>query len=284
MAFSGICLTADVSSDGCPCGADKPVQFSYEAINNALHTFEYMGVNCVYDNDWWSTPADALTGHDLRFKIGVVDKAELYADGQLNIEGILWKHDFYDVCTQIKNAKDSLGFSVEVIVHDMEDAGDFLLVKDFEFTGVAILYKNLAAFKHTQLVAQRQKESDNRMNDEQMKQFMDSLQSVVDAVNKVELRLSEVNSAIEKLEAKEVVVDFKEVTDAMAELGTKIEAKEATPAVPTPKTEPTFVGKGEGEQQLTLQEQIAQIETDASIPSDLKAKKKIEAFLNFNKQ
>ena len=75
MPFSGICLKAETPSDATPNGADKPVAFSLDAINNAISTFADMGVNCVYDR--WDSPEYALTGHDQRFKIGVVEKAEL---------------------------------------------------------------------------------------------------------------------------------------------------------------------------------------------------------------
>ena len=166
MPFSGVCLHSDTPSDGVPCGSDKPVKFSKEAIEKALDSFVGMGVNCEYDS--WDYPEIALTGHNERFKIGVVESAELLENGDVFIKGNLWKQDFYDVCFMIKNAKDSLGFSVEVSVDGMSDIGESYSVDSFTFTGVAILYKNLGAFKGTQLSAQRKKESDNVMNNEQL--------------------------------------------------------------------------------------------------------------------
>lgn len=271
MPYSGICLLADTPSDGTPCGADKPVAFSKEAIEKALDTFVGMGVNCVY---WeYGCPEYALTGHDTRFKIGVVDEATL-VDGGVHIKGNLWKNDFNDVCFQIKNAKDSLGFSVEVCVNDMEETSDFYLVKDFTFTGVAILYKNLAAFKNTQLAAQRKKESDDAMTEEQMNKLLDFATKLENTLSSIDTRLA----ALETKEEKEI--DFSEVVNAVNGLGEKIEAKaEPTPApTPEPKTKISFVGKLTDEDKLALSEKCAEIDKDASITPDRKAKAKIDAF------
>lgn len=275
MPFSGICLKADTPSDGIPYGSDKPVAFSTDAINKALETFNCMGVNCVYDGCFAD---EALTGHDNRFKIGVVEQAELNSDGVL-IKGDLWQYDFQDVCFQIKNAKDSLGFSVEVVVNQLSNKGEFYLVDDFTFTGVAILYKNLAAFKTTQLTAKSKKdtkkESDVLMNEEQFKQFMDGINAIGKDV-KVELNL--MNEKLEKLKNKENKVDFAEVTEAIKSLGSKFEEPKQEEIAPEKKTENmAFVGKGK-EESLSLSEQYAQIDNDNSIPFNLKAQRKMEIF------
>lgn len=270
MPYSGVCLLADTPSDGIPCGADKPVAFSREAIIKALDTFAGMGVNCVYNE--WGSPDYALTGHDTRFKIGIVDEAT-FTDNGVNIKGSLWKRDFNDVCFQIKNAKDSLGFSVEVCVNDMEDAGDFYLVQDFTFTGVAILYKNLAAFKSTQLVAQRKKESDELMTQEQMQQ-------ILDFADKLNNTLASIDNRLAVLENKEQEkIDFSEVVTAVNGLGEKLEAKaEQTVVVPQPKTKMNFAGKFTQEQTLALNDKCKEIDADSSIPAELKAKAKMEAW------
>lgn len=270
MPYSGVCLLADTPSDGTPCGSDKPVAFSKEAIEKALDTFIGMGVNCVY---WeYGSPEYSLTGHDTRFKIGVVDEATLKDDG-VHIKGSLWKHDFNDVCFQIKNAKDSLGFSVEVCINDMEDAGDFYLVQDFTFTGVAILYKNLAAFKNTQLAAQRKKESDDVMNEEQMKQ-------ILDFADKLGKTLESIDNRLAVLETKETNVDFAEVVSAVNELGTKIEAKAEPVPAPAPqrKTGMTFASKFDASAAKALNEKCDEIDADATIPSEKKAQAKMAAF------
>lgn len=277
MPFSGICLKADTPSDGIPCGSDKPVAFSASAITKASQSFVGMGVNCVYDN--WDRPNRALTGHDTRFKIGVVENADLTADG-LNVSGCLWKRDFNDVCFQIKNAKDSLGFSVEVIVNDMTDKGDFYLVEDFAFTGVAILYKNLAAFKETQLVAQRRKEVDNTMNEQQFQTFMDAVNGIGESMKTT---LSAMDAKLDELNKKEVKVDFAEVTTAVnemkaefAKVNTKVEKKEEK--APEQKTEGmNFVGKN-NDKEKTLAEICKEIDENPSISFNDKAQAKMKAF------
>lgn len=278
MPFSGICLKADTPSDGIPCGSDKPVAFSASAITKASQSFVGMGVNCVYDE--WRSPNKALTGHDTRFKIGVVENAELTADG-LNISGCLWKRDFNDVCFQIKNAKDSLGFSVEVIVNDMSDKGDFYLVEDFAFTGVAILYKNLAAFKETQLAAQRRKDVDNTMNEQQFQTFMDAVNGIGESMKTT---LSAMDAKLDEINKKETKVDFAEVTEAMNKMSaefakvtaSKVEAKEEK--APEQKTEKmAFVGKGE-DKEKSLAEICKEIDENPSISFNDKAQAKMKAF------
>ena len=277
MPFSGICLKADTPSDGIPCGSDKPVAFSASAITKASQSFVGMGVNCVYDN--WHRPNRALTGHDTRFKIGVVENADLTADG-LNVSGCLWKRDFNDVCFQIKNAKDSLGFSVEVIVNDMTDKGDFYLVEDFAFTGVAILYKNLAAFKETQLVAQKRKEVDNTMNEQQFQTFMDAVNGIGESMKTT---LSAMDAKLDEINKKEVKVDFAEVTTAVnemkaefAKVNAKVEKKEEK--APEQKTEGmNFVGKN-NDKEKTLAEICKEIDENPSISFNDKAQAKMKAF------
>lgn len=280
MPFSGICLKAETPSDATPNGADKPVAFSLDAINNAISTFADMGVNCVYDR--WDSPEYALTGHDQRFKIGVVEKAELTENGVL-INGCLWQNDFRDVCFQIKNAKESLGFSVEVCVNDMSDKGDYYLINDFTFTGVAILYKNLAAFRETQLNAQKknkQKGVDNFMNNEQFEQFMAKVESIGSDIS---AKMVEFSEKLDKIEGKEASIDFSAVIDAIKELKEvqKVDPTNVTASANPNTNEPTkktagiqFEGKTDG-QELSFAEQIAKIDKDLSLSENEKLQKKM---------
>lgn len=275
MPFSGICLYAETPTAGCPYGADKPVAFSREAITKALESFVGMGVNCVYRDVY--RPERALTGHDTSFKIGVVEQAFLNGN-EVFIKGCLWKRDFQNVCEYIQNTKDALGFSIEVVATDVEDVDSFYLVKEFSFTGLAILYKNLAAFKDTQLAAALQKgQGDKSMNEQQFMEFMDSVKEFGKTISD---NLAALGAKIDKLEAKEVKVDFAEVTSAIKDMSEKlgIKAAEKTP-VPVPKAgDDGFKGKGDGKTKLSLAEQCKAIDEDVTIPDNLKARKKIEAF------
>ena len=279
MQFSGVCLLAEQPSDGTPCGSDKPVKFSLTSCNNAINTFVGMGVDVVYDD--WGYPETALTGHDSRFKIGVVESAEVQPDGKVFIKGSLWKHDFYDICFMIKNAKDSLGFSVEVMVSDMSEDNDFYTVNDFTFTGVAILYKNLAAFKNTQLAAQRKKESDSVMSEEQFKQFMESVNNISSAIKSVEEKLA----GMEKQ-----TIDFSAVTTAIDALGAKMDAQ-ATPAPATPEPKVTdtpepkavnFAGKTEPKK-IDFESIRNEVMNDVSIPAERKHRVMLQKWMDAQK-
>ena len=150
MPFSGVCAYVDRPSEGVPSGAGgKPVAFDKDAMLQALPHMVGQAINC-----YWSAEdtKDVLSGHDRKFKIGVVDKAELH-DDEVYIEGHFWDYDFKDECNFIKTAKDAIGFSVDVLIGELEDKGTYLIAKDIDLIGAAVLFKDLAAFKTTYLAA-----------------------------------------------------------------------------------------------------------------------------------
>lgn len=231
MPFSGNCMYIGKPSDGIPCGAELPIIFTPESVLNAIGTFIGMGVDVVYDD--YDNPALSLTGHDDRFKIGVVTKAEIQGD-QVYVEGYLWKKDFDDICFMIKNAKDSLGFSIEVAVTDMETDDEYWYVKEFTYTGLAILYKNLAAFKQTQLAAKDktiksdESESVSLMDEKALQSVIDGILKGLDLDNKISAAIKPLADKVEALEKKDI--DFSSVTTKIEELSAKI-------SVPPAKTE-----------------------------------------------
>lgn len=278
MPFSGICMFVDKPSDAVPYGSDKPVIFSKEAVEKALNTFVGMGVDCRYDD--WISPEYALTGHDDRFKIGVVESAKITEDGVL-IKGFLWCRDFYDVCYMIKNAKDSLGFSIEVAVTSAREDDEFFYVKDFSYTGVAILYKDLAAFKGTSLAASKKKEKNERDGDD-LTMTPEQLQEILDAVAKVGIDFAAFNEKVdalavkvEALEQKETNIDFSAVTAELKEIKEKLPVGEVKP-----KTH-NFAAKT-SDKTLSFQEKLAEIDEDTTLSKDEKMAKKMKAFHNRN--
>lgn len=281
MPFSGICLKVDTPSDGIPFGANKPVKFTREAIEQALPTFIGMGVNCEYDD--FDYPNNALTGHNARFKIGIVDSADLTNDGVV-IKGNLWQHDFYDICFMIKNAKESLGFSVEVFVEDMIEENDCYCVTKFTFTGVAILYKNLAAFKDTQLQAQKKKEVDKKMDEKQFNEFMAKFAEMNKKFDKISETIECANTAIDKLQEKVTELENKEIDfSAVNEKIDGIEAKfNEKNVIPTPKTKANFVGKNE-HKEVSFAEKRKEIMNDVSIPEHMKAQACVKAYMDMLK-
>ena len=183
LPFTGTCLFADQPSDGIPSGGvDKPVRFPSAELDKALDSMVDMGVDCEWpdeddgdDHDEFGRktscgPEEAFSGHDDRFKIGVV-KTSVRKDNEMVISGGLWSNDFSDICDMYRNAKASLGFSVEVYFN-IVDQGEYYDAVDIEFTGVAILFSDLAAFKDTYIAAKRG--GDKEMTKEEMKELLDA--------------------------------------------------------------------------------------------------------------
>lgn len=171
LPFTGTCLFADQPSDGIPSGGvDKPVRFPSAELDKALDSMVDMGVDCEWPDDFWDGPEEAFSGHDDRFKIGVV-KTSVLEGNEMVISGGLWSNDFSDICDMYRNAKASLGFSVEVYFN-LVDQGEYYDAVDIEFTGVAILFSDLAAFKDTYIAAKRG--GDKGMTKEEMKELLDA--------------------------------------------------------------------------------------------------------------
>ena len=171
LPFTGTCLFADQPSDGIPSGGvDKPVRFPSAELNKALDSMVDMGVDCEWPDEFWDGPEEAFSGHNDRFKIGVV-KTSVLKGNEMVISGGLWSNDFSDICYMYRNAKASLGFSVEVYFN-LVDQGEYYDAVDIEFTGVAILFSDLAAFKDTYIAAKRG--GDKEMTKEEMKELLDA--------------------------------------------------------------------------------------------------------------
>lgn len=171
LPFTGTCLFADQPSDGIPSGGvDKPVRFPSAELDKALDSMVDMGVDCEWPEEFWDGPEEAFSGHDDRFKIGVV-KTSVRKDNEMVISGGLWGNDFSDICDMYRNAKASLGFSVEVYFN-LVDQGEYYDAVDIEFTGVAILFSDLAAFKDTYIAAKRG--GDKKMTKEEMKELLEA--------------------------------------------------------------------------------------------------------------
>lgn len=171
LPFTGTCLFADQPSDGIPSGGvDKPVRFPSAELDKALDSMVDMGVDCEWPDEFWDGPERAFSGHDDRFKIGVV-KTSVLEGNEMVISGGLWSNDFSDICNMYRNAKASLGFSVEVYFN-LVDQGEYYDAVDIEFTGVAILFSDLAAFKDTYIAAKRG--GDKEMTKEEMKELLDA--------------------------------------------------------------------------------------------------------------
>lgn len=291
MPFSGCCMFVNKPSDGVPCGSDKPVMFSKESVDEAISTFIGMGVDVVYDD--YTNPAIALTGHNSRYKIGVIESAEVKSN-KVYVKGFLWASDFYDICFMIKNAKDSLGFSIEVYVTDMVDNGESYMVNHFTYTGLAILYKNLAAFKDTQLAAKRQEkdvkmEDDKKMDEKEMKVLTDVFKAAIaEAIKPINDTVLELSNQVKELKKQEVKIEapkvdfsvlddkFKAIDEKIAGLVPKAEEKEVVKVEAVRKTKVTPAAKEEEkEHKVSLSEQIAEIDKNTLLSEQERMNKKM---------
>lgn len=178
MYFTATFARIGTPSDGIPCGADEPVVIDAEEAAKSIKTMNFMGIDCEW-NEWW--PEYCMTGHDTRNKIGVVRNA--YIEGnELKIDGLIYSKDFSDIAFFIKNATPSLGFSMECLASSEIQDDNYEHLHDITFTGVAILFKNLAAYEDTYLdyVASKKKGT-NELTKEEMEQLMGSFKEAISA-------------------------------------------------------------------------------------------------------
>lgn len=234
LPFKGTCLFADKPSDGVPCGSDKPVLFPAEVLANTANTLVDMAVNCEYDD--LDTPEDIMAGHNPRNKIGVIKKAQL-VNGELQIEGGLWCDDFYGFEYFYNNVKSSLGFSVECWIATHDD-GENNIVDDCQFTGVAMLFKNVAACKDTYIAAKRK---DTNMNKEEMQAL---LKPINDSIESIKAELSTQIHEELKAQFAEYKKEVEEKEKAKAKLAEQ-KAKEAKEAEEKAKLEAEEKAKAE---------------------------------------
>ena len=213
LPLTGTCLFTDKPSDGIPSGGlDKPVRFPTEEVDKSMATMNDMGIDCEWPDDFWDGTEDAFSGHDDRFKIGVV-KSTTRKDNEMVISGGLWCNDFADICSMYTSAKASLGFSVEVYFNVI-DRGEYYDATDIEFTGVAILFSNLAAFKDTYIAAKAKQGGISNMTKEEMKELLDA--------QKVDF-----SAQVEKLtkQIEDLAVGFAEDRDARKKAEEKAQAE-----------------------------------------------------------
>ena len=142
MKFRGVLVRLDEPSTKAPNGAEgHRILVPSGVANERLKTLIGMGLNY----------AEKLDGHAQRRKVGVIENA--YIDGQdLWIEGTVWKHDFPEALTDLKQR--NLGMSMEIGQVEVEDAdASIWRLNDFYFLGATILKRDAAAYYKTQAIA-----------------------------------------------------------------------------------------------------------------------------------
>lgn len=259
LRFKATVMYIDKPSDGIPSGdpTDRIIISKEEAVK-AVDSLNLMGINCDWDS-YWNDHEDVMTGHDPRNKIGVVEKAYI-EENEIKIDGIIYQHDFPDIAYFVKNTVDSLGFSVECAYNPVEKEDEYTYLEDVEFLGVAMLFKNLAAYKDTYIETLSAKGKYKTMTPEEMKQFEDSV------VN----RLAEVLSAkaeeekaaqAEKAKVEAEMAKDKEIEELKAQIE---ELKKATE-----KVEPV--------EEIKEEVKAESKEVEEAVTADLATKAKLEA-------
>lgn len=186
MRFTATIMYLDQYSDGIPDGTVwSKIFLEKSECEKALDTMNLMGINCVWKD--WGTTDWQFTGHDPRNKIGVVENT--YIEGnELKIDGIIYKNDFQDISRFIKNVMDSIGFSIEASFNEWEETEEGVIIRDVEFTGVSMLFKNCAAYSDTYIETLSASKKDKEiMTQEERNTFIEEVtNSIMAKINEVQ--------------------------------------------------------------------------------------------------
>lgn len=220
MRFTGTCMFLNTPSDYTPNGVDRPVVLSSDEAEKCASTMNLMGINCDYDP--WLFPDELMMAHNRRNKIGVVEKCWVDGD-ELKFTGVMYKNDFPDIADFIKKTVDSLGFSVEAMFN-LREHDDYIEMVDVEFTGVAMLFKNAAAYQNTYIAEIAAKAKGKQMEKQEILQLIDEAikanmeASAKEAQAKAEAQeLADAKAEVERLTAECSIKD-----EAIAEKDAKI--------------------------------------------------------------
>jgi hypothetical protein len=182
MPFSGVLTRIDQPSDAPPEGSTGKRTILPKAVAEAALP-SLLGMAVDYK--------PGFEGHDRKRKIGLITGATIVGDA-VEIEGFFYARDFPDECQQIKAEKGALGFSYELDARIRDLDADPWVIDYCVFTGAAVLYKELAAYRTTSLAAKAEQEFE--MTKEEMlailaeanKPFAESLAALTEKVTKIE--------------------------------------------------------------------------------------------------
>ena len=219
MRFTGTCMFLNTPSDYTPNGVDRPVVLSSDEAEKCASTMNLMGINCDYDP--WLFPDELMTAHNRRNKIGVVEKCWVDGD-ELKFTGIMYKNDFPDIADFIKKTVDSLGFSVEAMFN-LREHDDYIEMADVEFTGVAMLFKNAAAYQNTYIA-----EIAAKAKGKQVMEKQEILQLIDEAIKaNIEASAKEAQAKAEAQALKDAQAEVERLTAECSAKDTAIAEKDA---------------------------------------------------------
>lgn len=172
--FKGILCTLDEASARAPISnIGKRAVITRAAAEKAMASIAGQPVNVA-----WNAPDGKFSGHD-KTVVGIFTKGWVQ-DNEVWVEGYLFNETLPKICASIKQEKNNLGFSYEILAKSYTTKGDEMVIDDFTFIGGAILYKNKAAYgDSTQLVAAQTKEND-MMTPEEIKGIIEGVTSAFD--------------------------------------------------------------------------------------------------------
>lgn len=272
MRFTATIMYLDQYSDGIPDGTVwSKIFLEKSECEKALDTMNLMGINCVWKD--WGTTDWQFTGHDPRNKIGVVENT--YIEGnELKIDGIIYKNDFQDISRFIKNVMDSIGFSIEASFNEWEETEEGVIIRDVEFTGVSMLFKNCAAYSDTYIEKLSASKKDKEiMTQEERNTFMEEVtNSVMAKINEVK----EQEKQASELEALKAQIEILQASNkALEEENNGLKANAKTVDAES-KEEPSKEKEEEEKEEEPKEEAKEKKEAKASafVSSDLKTKAK----------
>lgn len=253
MRFTGTCMFLNTPSDYTPNGVDRPVLLTSEEAEKCASTMNLMGINCDYDP--WLFPDELMTAHNRRNKIGVVEKCWVDGD-ELKFTGIMYKNDFPDIADFIKKTVDSLGFSVEAMfnLHEYED---HIEMADVEFTGVAMLFKNAAAYQNTYIaeIAAKAKGKQSMEKQEILNLIDEAIKASIEAQAEQAAKAKEAKELADaKAEVERLTTECAAKDAKIAELEKAIETKDAE----------IEAGKAKEEEQSVISD-VKNLETKAKL-------------------
>lgn len=267
MKFTATVMYLDKYSDGVPDGSWNKILLEKSECEKSLETMNLMGVNCVWDE--WGKANWQFDGHDPKNKIGVVENT--YIEGnELKIDGIIYKRDFSDISQFIRNAMESMGFSIEAAYSDWEETEEGIIIRDVEFTGVSMLFKNCAAYSDTYIETLSASKKDKEiMTQEERNTFMEEVtNSIMAKINEVQ----EQEKQASELEALKAQIETLQASNkALEEENNRLKANAKTVDAES-KEEPSKEKEEEEKEEEPKEKKEAK--ASAFVSSDLKTKAK----------
>lgn len=228
LFFTATIAYIDEPSDKAPCGANgKLLVLRRDAVEKALETMNLMAINC--------SASSGFKEHNPREKVGLVERSFIEGNA-LRCSGFFYAHDYPDIAYVIKNAVDTMGFSIEASIINCEQDDKNVYVTEMVFTGLSAVFAESAAFTKTHIdylaasSANKENKDGNKMELKDIQELMASMQesmlgSVKEIVGAMQVKMS---ASAEKSKA-----DMEALTAQIAELkaSSAVVAEVVVPAV-----------------------------------------------------